>query len=131
MDESGKKRNRQEFNRHLGRRLTHRRMKTDQSAAHLEWALSLSPGSITAFETGRRAIGAGQLFALSGLLGVPVSYFFEGVPVDPGKPLAGLPSADNIAAVERFLDVFFNVEDRDVRRDILSLMKAAGERQRL
>ncbi|MCZ6885984.1 MAG: helix-turn-helix transcriptional regulator [Alphaproteobacteria bacterium] len=127
MSKSEKIRNRQDFNRHLGQRLAHRRLEMDKSAAQLERALSLAPGSIAAFENGRRAIGAGLLFALSRHLGVPVAYFFKGAPIFPGTPLKGLPSEKKIAAVERFLDAYFKVEDRDVRRDILGLMKATGE----
>ena len=127
MSKSEKNRNRQEFNLHLGQRLAYWRLQTDQSAAQLDRALSLAPGSIAAFENGRRAIGAGLLFALSRYLGVPVAYFFKGAPIFPGTPLEGLPSENKIAAVERFLAAYFKVEDRDVRRDILGLMKAAGE----
>ena len=80
MRKSGNNRNRKDFSRHLGRRIANRRLETGQSAAELDRLLSLAPGSITAFENGRRSIVAVQLFMLSRALGVPVTFFYGGLP---------------------------------------------------
>ena len=115
MRKSETNRNRLDFNRHVGCRLALRRKETGHSAAQLDKALCLTPGSVAAFENGRRTIG------------VAVAYFFNDAPVLHVKPLDGLPSPDKVADAERFIDAYFKVEDRDVRRDILGLMKAAGD----
>ena len=127
MRKSEKNRNRLDFNRHVGCRLALRRKETGHSAAQLDKALCLTPGSVAAFENGRRTIGVGLLLALSRHLGVAVAYFFNDAPVLHVKPLDGMPSPDKVADAERFIDAYFKVEDRDVRRDILGLMKAAGD----
>ena len=127
MRKSGNNRNRKDFSRHLGRRIANRRLETGQSAAELDRLLSLAPGSITAFENGRRSIGAVQLFMLSRALGVPVTFFMEDSPVLAGVPLDDLPPPDTIAEAERFLNAFYKIGDANLQRDILGFVKAAGE----
>ncbi len=114
------------FNRHLGQRLARRRRELNKSAADLDRAISAPAGSVARFEDGSRSMGAALLFALSGALGVPVLYFFEGLPALPeGHPVEA-PSTESIADVERFLDAYFKIPDAKVRRDILGLLKAAA-----
>jgi transcriptional regulator with XRE-family HTH domain len=127
MSKAETRRNLDKFNRHLGRRLAHRRVEVGRTVAQLDQALFLTPGTVAAFEKGVRGIGAGLLFGLSRILGVPVSYFFEDAPAAPKARLGDLPSPGAVADAERFVEAFFKVEDRAVRRDILGLMKAAAE----
>lgn len=127
MSKPEKNRNRENFNRHLGRRIAHRRLETGQSAAELDRVLCLAPGSIAAIENGRQSLGAGVLFSLGRALGVPVDFFFKDAPALPGAPLEGLPPPDRIADAERFLNAFYKVGDANLRCDILGLLKAAGE----
>ncbi len=120
------------LDRHLGRRLARRRRELGLSAAELDRALSGPPGGIARYENGSRSLGAAQLFALGRALEVPVLYFFENVPAPPGRPrkdsgLENLPAANNVEAAERFLNAFYKIPDARVRRDILGLLKAAGE----
>ena len=87
----------------------------------------MAPGSIAAFENGRRSLGAGLLFSLGRVLCVPVDFFFEDAPALSRRPLDGLPPPDTIADAERFLNAFYKVNDANLRRDILGLVKAAGD----
>ncbi|MDA1091294.1 MAG: helix-turn-helix transcriptional regulator [Proteobacteria bacterium] len=114
------------FDRHLGRRLARRRRELEKSAADLDMEISASAGSVARFESGRQSITAAQLFALSRALDVPPPYFFEGLSASSKNPFRDLPSAESIAAAERFLDYYFNIPDARVRRDILGLLKAAA-----
>ncbi|NQV82292.1 MAG: helix-turn-helix transcriptional regulator [Rhodospirillales bacterium] len=126
MSKLVKRRSLDNFDHHLGCRLALRRQKTGRTAAQLDRALFLAPGSITDFENGRRAMGAGLLFGLSRILEVSVSYFFEDAPAVAKADLGAIPSRDTVADAERFLEAYLKVEDSAVRRDILDLMKAAG-----
>ncbi len=114
-----------DFDRRLGRRLARRRRELEKSAADLDKAISAPAGSVARFESGRRSMGAAQLFALSNALGVSVRYFFEGLPALPEGPPVEAPSAESLADAERFLDVYYKIPDANVRRDILGLLKAA------
>jgi len=84
MGQTEKNQQRKDFNHHLGRRIADRRLETGHSAvetghsaAELDRVLSLNPGSIAAFESGRRSIGAGLLFTLGLVLGVPMEFLSE------------------------------------------------------
>lgn len=114
------------FDRHLGRRLAHRRRELEKSAADLDVAISTSAGSVARFEKGKQSVTAAQLFALGRALDVPLRYFFEGLSASPKNPSQDLPSAESIADAERFLDAYFKIPDAKVRRDILGLLKAAA-----
>ena len=38
-----------------------------------------------------------------------------------------MPEANNVADAKRFVDAFYKIPDARVRRDILGLLKAAGD----
>ena len=120
------------LDRHLGRRLARRRRELGLSAAELDRALSGPPGGIARYENGSRSLGAAQLFTLSRALEVPLLYFFENVssllaPARKGSGLESMPEANNVADAKRFVDAFYKIPDARVRRDILGLLKAAGD----
>ncbi len=114
------------LDRHLGAQLARRRLELSLAAADLEEIISASAGSIARLESGARSIGAAQLFALSRALGVPVSYFFEGSPVEAIADPKSMPEPDSVEEVQRFLNAYFKVTDPKVRRDILGLIKAVA-----
>ncbi len=114
------------LDRHLGARLARRRLELSLAAVDLEEIISASAGSIARFESGAKSIGAAQLFTLSRALSVPVSYFFEGSPVEAIPNPKSVPGPDSVEEVERFLNAYFKVTDPKVRRDILGLIKAAA-----
>ncbi|HIM77242.1 MAG TPA: XRE family transcriptional regulator [Rhodospirillales bacterium] len=114
---------------HLGRRIALRRQQLNMSAADLEKAISMVPGSVARFEAGRQSLNATQLFALSRALDVPVLYFFEGLSTLNNNTSVEVPAAEYITEAERFLDAYFKIADDKVRGDILGLMKAAAGEQ--
>jgi len=114
---------------HLGRRIALRRQQLNMSAADLEKAISMVPGSVARFEAGRQSLNATQLFTLSRALDVPVLYFFEGLSTLNNNTSVEVPAAEYITEAERFLDAYFKIADDKVRGDILGLMKAAAGEQ--
>jgi transcriptional regulator with XRE-family HTH domain len=134
MGQTEKNQQRKDFNHHLGRRIADRRLETGHSAvetghsaAELDRVLSLNPGSIAAFESGRRSIGAGLLFTLGLALGVPMEFFIGDAPELPGALPDGLPPPETIAEAELFISAFYKIGDVGLRRDILGFVEATSE----
>src|SRR6186713_1316672 len=69
----------------VGNRVRIRRMLIGMSQERLGELLSLTFQQVQKYEKGVNRIGAGRLFDVSRILGVPIDYFYEGV----GAQLAG------------------------------------------
>src|SRR5438270_5642041 len=65
--------------RHVGYRVRLRRMLIGMSQEHLGELLGLTFQQVQKYERGINRIGAGRLYEVAGILGVPVSFFYEGV----------------------------------------------------
>ena len=69
---------------------------------------------------GSNRIGAGRLYQLSSILGVPVHYFFDGLEgralEDPSKP--DHPGAEEAARIQ---DLYGRITDANARKALLSL----------
>jgi transcriptional regulator with XRE-family HTH domain len=68
---------------HVGRRLKQIRTLRRMSQTDVAKKLSLSFQQIQKYEIGSNRIAASRLFELSNVLGVPTSYFFEGLQDQP------------------------------------------------
>ena len=97
--------------------------------------LGLTFQQVQKYEKGVNRIGAGRLYQLACILGVPVSYFYEGVTDQPAAIFAG---ADESAAppVLEFLSsgeglqlslAFMRITAPKVRKRILELVKSLSE----
>ena len=64
---------------HVGSRVRIRRTMLGMNQAKLGESVGLTFQQMQKYERGMNRIGASRLYALSGVLGVPVSYFFEGL----------------------------------------------------
>ncbi|NQU60042.1 MAG: hypothetical protein HQ512_02840 [Rhodospirillales bacterium] len=53
-------------------------------------------------------------------------YFFEDAPVLLPPTDKAAPGPENVEEADRFIDAYYKIPDVKVRRDILSLLKAAG-----
>ena len=116
-----------EVDAHVGRRIRLRRSLLGLSQERLAAALQLTFQQVQKYETGSNRIGAGRLYALSRALGVPISYFFEGLdepsPQDqPSEVLdPDLFSRDETADLVRS---FSTIPRDNVRRSVLELTRA-------
>lgn len=61
----------------IGRRIRQRRIEKGLSQERLAEALAISFQQIQKYENGHNRISAARLYALAGLLEVPLTYFFE------------------------------------------------------
>jgi DNA-binding XRE family transcriptional regulator len=72
--------------KHVGSRVRMRRMMLGMSQGKLGDALDLTFQQVQKYEKGTNRIGASQLQHISHILQVPVAFFFEGAPHQPGQP---------------------------------------------
>jgi transcriptional regulator with XRE-family HTH domain len=88
--------------KYVGSRVRMRRMMLAMSQEKLGDALGLSFQQVQKYEKGTNRIGASRLQHLSGILQVPVEFFFEDAPkADPAKN--GMKEALSTAHVSDFL----------------------------
>ncbi|HEY7998216.1 MAG TPA: helix-turn-helix transcriptional regulator, partial [Pseudolabrys sp.] len=70
--------------KYVGARVRMRRMMLNMSQEKLGDALGLTFQQVQKYEKGTNRVGASRLQAISNILQVPVSFFFEGAPHLPG-----------------------------------------------
>lgn len=108
-----------------------RRMMISMSQEKLGENLGITFQQIQKYEKGTNRIGASRLQHISSVLGVPVSFFFEGAPT--GNAVVGFSEDSSPAYVSDFLATseglaltraFTRISDSKVRRRIVDLVEA-------
>jgi transcriptional regulator with XRE-family HTH domain len=118
---------------HVGYRVRLRRMLIGMSQERLGELLGLTFQQVQKYERGINRIGAGRLYEVAEILGVPISFFYEGMNgVQPPEGGNGEPSAvmDFLSSNEgiQLSTAFMGIRDAKVRRRILDLVRSiAGE----
>jgi transcriptional regulator with XRE-family HTH domain len=119
---------------HVGGRVRLRRMVLGMSQEKLGEQLGLTFQQVQKYEKGVNRIGAGRLFDLSNVLGVPVQFFYDDLPVHASSAHAGQGFAETGEA--DFVDflstreglelnrAFVRIADPRVRRSVLELIRA-------
>lgn len=126
----------------VGNRLRVRRVTMGMSQEKLGERVGLTFQQIQKYEKGANRIGAGRLFELAHILGVPVNYFYDDV-LDQISPEGGPQESAHAhvqesahAHVMEFLAsnegvqlslAFMAIKDSKVRRRILDLVKALAD----
>src|SRR5436853_7488629 len=72
--------------KHFGSRVRMRRMMLAMSQTDLGDALGLTFQQVQKYEKGTNRVGASRIQHISQILQVPVAFFFEGAPHQPGQP---------------------------------------------
>ena len=119
---------------HVGYRVRLRRMLIGMSQERLGELLGLTFQQVQKYERGINRIGAGRLFEVAEILGVPINFFYEGI---DGIQASGDTNGKQPAAVMDFLSssegiqlstAFMSIKDVKVRRRILDLVRTiSGE----
>ena len=135
MDGSKKKTN--PIDTHVGTRVRLRRNMLGMSQEKLGESLGITFQQVQKYEKAANRVGASRLQAIATILGVPVSYFFEGAPEMPTPPRSGLGLDDSTSYLVDFLNsaeglqlnrAFVRIADAKVRRSVVDLVKAlAGD----
>ena len=121
--------------KHVGSRVRMRRMMLDMSQTELGNDIGLTFQQVQKYEKGTNRIGAGRLHEISRILQVPISFFFEGSPREPGEPRGSrgdgdtpplptyvtdfLATSDGLALTKAFMQI----KDANLRRRIVSLVQ--------
>ena len=122
------------IDKHVGSRVRMRRMMLSMSQEKLGDALGLTFQQVQKYEKGTNRIGASRLQQISLILQVPVSFFFEGAPLPPGRA-QGLGEAPSPAYVTDFLatsdgltlvKAFVRIQNPKLRRRIVDLVEEIG-----
>lgn len=117
----------QEADKHIGHRLHVRRKLMGVSQDQLAKRVGLTFQQIQKYERGTNRISAGRLFYFSKILGVPITYFYDGFEDDTQQSFEGLPhsvyESDEAIAV---LEAFFAIEPKEMREATLRLVKATA-----
>ena len=122
--------------KYVGSRVRMRRMMLGMSQEKLGDGLGLTFQQVQKYEKGVNRIGASRLQHISHILQIPVLFFFEGAPHQPGQPeLIGAPpmptyvseflaTIDGLALTKAFMEI----KQPSLRRRIVELVEAiAGD----
>ena len=120
---------------HVGGRVRLRRMLVGMSQEKLGDRMGLTFQQIQKYEKGVNRIGASRLFQLAQVLGVPVQFFFDGVPSDGQNNLEAESDPEAEAFIFEFLNsreglelnrAFVKISDSKVRRTLVDLVRTLG-----
>jgi transcriptional regulator with XRE-family HTH domain len=123
------------IDRHVGSRVRMQRMLAGISQEKLGEALGLTFQQIQKYEKGTNRISASRLQQIAKMLGVPVSFFFEGAPAGETAG-GGFADAASTAYVADFLSTsegvqlskaFVRIKSPRVRRRVIDLVEALAE----
>ena len=118
---------------HVGSRIRLRRNMLGVSQERLGEQLGITFQQIQKYEKGTNRVGASRLQAISSILNVPVSFFFEDAPGSGGREVGGLSEDGSTTYVVDFLSsteglqlnrAFVKISDPKVRRKIIDLVKS-------
>ncbi len=121
---------------HVGSRIRLRRNMLGMSQEKLGENLGITFQQIQKYEKGTNRVGASRLQAIANIMGVPVAFFFDGLPGDDGIGRVGL--AEDAAATSalefctsaeglQLTRAFVRISDQRVRRRIIDLVKTLAD----
>jgi transcriptional regulator with XRE-family HTH domain len=123
------------IDRHVGSRVRMQRMLSGISQEKLGEALGLTFQQVQKYEKGTNRISASRLQQIAKMLGVPVSFFFEGAPSGEAAAV-GFADASSTAYVADFLSTsegvqlskaFVRIKNPRVRRRVIDLVEALAD----
>lgn len=118
---------------YVGSRIRLRRTMLGMSQESLGEQLGITFQQIQKYEKGTNRVGASRLQAISSILNVPVSFFFEDQPNQDGprgfaEDASGAFSLDFVGTAEglQLNRAFVKISDPKIRRRVIDLVKALG-----
>ena len=116
----------------VGNRVRIRRMLIGMSQEKLGELLGLTFQQVQKYEKGVNRIGAGRLFDVARILGVPIDYFYEGIAAPAAGEPAGAPPVMEFVSSGEGLQLslaFMKIKDAKVRKRFLDLVKSLAEEE--
>ena len=116
----------------VGNRVRLRRMLIGMSQERLGELLGLTFQQVQKYEKGVNRIGAGRLFEVARILGVPIDYFYEGASTQvagPSENGASPPVMEFVSSGEglQLSLAFMKIKDPKLRKRVLDLVKQMAE----
>lgn len=125
---------------HVGARIRLRRTLLGMSQEKLGDGVGLTFQQIQKYERGANRVGASRLYEFSGILEVPVSFFFDDMPealktqegrIAVGKALraSGVTESDPLARREtlELVRAYYTIDSPAVRKQLFELTKSLGK----
>jgi transcriptional regulator with XRE-family HTH domain len=116
---------------HVGSQIRTRRQELGMSQEKLADGLGLTFQQVQKYEKGTNRVGASRLQAISALLQVPISFFFEDAsPPSTRKKAADGPSDDFVTEFlksgdsDTLMKAFLRIKAPEVRRSIVHMVEA-------
>jgi transcriptional regulator with XRE-family HTH domain len=114
----------------VGNRVRLRRMLIGMSQEKLGEALGLTFQQVQKYEKGVNRIGAGRLFQVARILGVPITYFYEDVSnVGFTEGATSPPVIEFLASADglQLSLAFMRIKEPKVRKRVLDLVKSLAD----
>lgn len=119
------------MDRHVGRSAAAQREARAMTLEDLADPLGLSAADLQCHENGSERIGASRLHRIAGILGVPVTFFFESpaacVPGSGARAGVVEPAAATTAEAVELLALFNRIGSPEARRAVLDFARTAAE----
>jgi transcriptional regulator with XRE-family HTH domain len=115
----------------VGNRVRIRRMLIGMSQEKLGDLLGLTFQQVQKYEKGVNRIGAGRLFEIARILGVPIDFFYDGIG-EPAKSSEDTPPVMAFVSSGEGLQLslaFMKIKDPKVRKRVLDLVKSLSEEE--
>lgn len=113
---------------HIGKRVKSRRLQVDLSQEKLADLVGVTFQQIQKYENGVNRVAASRLWEMAKALGVPVSFFYEGLEV-AGRGVAEDKGADIVFDMmatpegQRLLAIFGSIRSAKLRRRVVELVR--------
>jgi len=118
--------------KHIGKRLRQAREAKGLSAAELELLIGRMPGTVAAIEAGRSFIAVSQLYEMSCLLHVDMSFFFEGMPkAAAAAPMPTATDAETVLNAVRLVRAYYDIDEPELRKEVIELVKSVAKDETL
>ena len=113
----------EEVDRHIGRRIRHRRQMLGLSQQELGDCVGVTYQQVLKYETGQNRVAAAQLYALTTVLEVEIGYFYEGYGEASRRPSP--PSHDRL--LMELVRSFLAIPDPHLQEALCQLSRAVAD----
>ncbi len=114
---------------HVGKRIRHRRWMTGTTQQQLADRVGIKFQQIQKYETGMNRVSASRLWDIGRALGVPVSFFFEGMEAAQTEAPAGTSLPGDILSDKEALELlrsYYSIPENQ-RRRLFDLARVLSE----
>jgi transcriptional regulator with XRE-family HTH domain len=115
---------------HVGKRIRMGRLLLDMNLATFANALGVSFQQVQKYEKGTNRVSASRLSVMADILGMPISFFFDGLAPGTPEETALRERLEQRETIE-LVRLYYAISDRSVRRQVLEMVKAVAERTSL